>query len=234
MVVYVFNFQIFTSLALFNILISPLNAFPWVINGLVEAWVSTKRVNAFLQLEELSLTEYYCQGIESSGSGDRLCSGGAVNVSELSYRYCSPTALVSGPATSCAVSIHRGSFTWTREEDKSSPDTGFLHPASTTSAGGDEDVRPHIASAVGEDSGHPHSKNMASARVGEDSGHPRSKNMASAGGIEHGQDTIEHGQDTIKHDQDTIEHQDTKIPWGLTDINITIKPVSSTLAVDLF
>ena len=55
------NSQVFTSLALFNMLISPLNAFPWVINGLVEAWVSTKRVNAFLQLRELDLNEYYSQ-----------------------------------------------------------------------------------------------------------------------------------------------------------------------------
>ena len=49
----------FTSVALFNMLISPLNAFPWVLNGLVEAWVSIKRVQAFLSLEELDLTHYY-------------------------------------------------------------------------------------------------------------------------------------------------------------------------------
>lgn len=35
---------LFTSLALFNMLIGPLNAFPWVVNGLVEAWVSHKRI----------------------------------------------------------------------------------------------------------------------------------------------------------------------------------------------
>ena len=46
-------------MALFNILISPLNAFPWVINGLMEAWVSTKRVRRFLQLEELDWSKYY-------------------------------------------------------------------------------------------------------------------------------------------------------------------------------
>eukprot|EP00051_Salpingoeca_urceolata_P023211 m.390480 g.390480 ORF g.390480 m.390480 type:complete len:821 (+) comp20078_c0_seq3:722-3184(+) len=39
---------VFTSLALFNILIGPLNAFPWVLNGLVEAWVSIRRVEGFL------------------------------------------------------------------------------------------------------------------------------------------------------------------------------------------
>ena len=54
-----FFFQVFTSLALFNMLISPLNAFPWVINGLMEAWVSVKRVETFLQLNNLYLTKYY-------------------------------------------------------------------------------------------------------------------------------------------------------------------------------
>jgi ABC-type multidrug transport system fused ATPase/permease subunit len=40
---------VFTSLALFNVLIAPLNAFPWVINGVVEAFVSINRLEAFLQ-----------------------------------------------------------------------------------------------------------------------------------------------------------------------------------------
>ena len=54
-----YNLQVFTSVALFSILISPLNAFPWVLNGLVEAWVSIKRVQQFLKLTELNLGEYY-------------------------------------------------------------------------------------------------------------------------------------------------------------------------------
>ena len=54
-----FSFQVFTSIALFNILISPLNAFPWVINGLMEAWVSLKRIESFLTLHELSAEDYY-------------------------------------------------------------------------------------------------------------------------------------------------------------------------------
>ena len=51
----------FTSLALFNILISPLNAFPWVINGLMEAWVSLKRLQAFANLREQDWSKYYAQ-----------------------------------------------------------------------------------------------------------------------------------------------------------------------------
>jgi ABC-type multidrug transport system fused ATPase/permease subunit len=44
--------RVFSSLSLFNILIRPLNAFPWVINGLVEGRVSVRRVYAFLVSEE--------------------------------------------------------------------------------------------------------------------------------------------------------------------------------------
>jgi ATP-binding cassette subfamily C (CFTR/MRP) protein 10 len=40
-------------------LISPLNAFPWVINGLVEAHVSLKRVQRFINIQPTYLDEYY-------------------------------------------------------------------------------------------------------------------------------------------------------------------------------
>ncbi|XP_067031621.1 ATP-binding cassette sub-family C member 10-like isoform X2 [Acropora muricata] len=53
--------KVFTSVALFNMLISPLNAFPWVLNGLMEAWVSLNRIQAFLSLENLDLKGYYQQ-----------------------------------------------------------------------------------------------------------------------------------------------------------------------------
>ena len=35
---------VFTSLSLFNVLIAPLNSFPWVVNGIVEAIVSVRRL----------------------------------------------------------------------------------------------------------------------------------------------------------------------------------------------
>ena len=66
--------QVFTSMALFNILISPLNAFPWVINGLMEAWVSTKRIQAFLKLGELDWDKYYSDMYDvtaTNGDDDR-------------------------------------------------------------------------------------------------------------------------------------------------------------------
>lgn len=63
------SLQVFTSVALFNMLISPLNAFPWVLNGLMEAWVSVKRIQAFLSLENLDLTGYY-QQLDYSDKGE--------------------------------------------------------------------------------------------------------------------------------------------------------------------
>lgn len=60
-VIHYLPLQVFTSVALFNMLISPLNAFPWVLNGLMEAWVSVKRIQAFLSLNNQDLTGYYGQ-----------------------------------------------------------------------------------------------------------------------------------------------------------------------------
>ncbi|XP_031482452.1 ABC transporter C family member 13 isoform X2 [Nymphaea colorata] len=39
---------VFTCVALFNILISPLNSFPWVINGIIDAVISTRRLTRLL------------------------------------------------------------------------------------------------------------------------------------------------------------------------------------------
>ena len=63
--------QVFTSIAVFNILITPLNAFPWVLNGLMEAWVSLRRVQRFLDLPELRWADYY--RTPSSSSAPLLC-----------------------------------------------------------------------------------------------------------------------------------------------------------------
>ncbi|CAL4131882.1 unnamed protein product, partial [Meganyctiphanes norvegica] len=51
--------RVFTAIALFNMLIMPLNAFPWVINGLVEAFVSLRRIQRLMELPEQELNSYY-------------------------------------------------------------------------------------------------------------------------------------------------------------------------------
>ncbi|KAL0903582.1 hypothetical protein M5K25_027971 [Dendrobium thyrsiflorum] len=45
---------VFTCVALFNTLISPLNSFPWVINGLIDAVISSRRLSKFLSCPEHS------------------------------------------------------------------------------------------------------------------------------------------------------------------------------------
>ncbi|KAI4498656.1 hypothetical protein M0802_006362 [Mischocyttarus mexicanus] len=52
---------VFTSMALLNMLIGPLNAFPWVLNGLTEAWVSVKRVQRMLNLPDMDISSYYME-----------------------------------------------------------------------------------------------------------------------------------------------------------------------------
>lgn len=54
----------FASVALLNMLIGPLNAFPWVLNGLVEAYVSLKRVQSYLDVGAFSLQTHFVLHIE--------------------------------------------------------------------------------------------------------------------------------------------------------------------------
>ncbi|XP_033736231.1 multidrug resistance-associated protein 7-like isoform X2 [Pecten maximus] len=65
--------KVFTSLSLFMMLISPLNAFPWVINGLMEAWVSLKRVQEYVALTDLDMRSYY-KTSEDLYSAERIIS----------------------------------------------------------------------------------------------------------------------------------------------------------------
>ncbi|KAK7127960.1 hypothetical protein R3I93_020518 [Phoxinus phoxinus] len=53
--------KVFSTLALVGMLILPLNAFPWVLNGTLEAKVSLDRIQRFLTLQDQDLTVYYTQ-----------------------------------------------------------------------------------------------------------------------------------------------------------------------------
>lgn len=57
-------------------LISPLNAFPWVLNGLMEAWVSLKRVQKFLSIEEFDSDKYYTTTTEDTEQHDIMINSG--------------------------------------------------------------------------------------------------------------------------------------------------------------
>ncbi|XP_068177281.1 ATP-binding cassette sub-family C member 10 isoform X2 [Antennarius striatus] len=51
----------FTTLALVGMLIVPLNSFPWVLNGILEAKVSLERIQCFFKLTDQDLQAYYTQ-----------------------------------------------------------------------------------------------------------------------------------------------------------------------------
>ncbi|NXI95943.1 MRP7 protein, partial [Psophia crepitans] len=51
--------KVFTALALVGMLILPLNSFPWVLNGTLEAKVSLDRIQCFLELVDQDLAAYY-------------------------------------------------------------------------------------------------------------------------------------------------------------------------------
>uniref|UniRef100_A0A674F774 ATP-binding cassette sub-family C member 10 n=1 Tax=Salmo trutta TaxID=8032 RepID=A0A674F774_SALTR len=51
--------KVFTALALVGMLIVPLNSFPWVVNGTLEAKVSLDRIQLFLKLPNQDLDAYF-------------------------------------------------------------------------------------------------------------------------------------------------------------------------------
>uniref|UniRef100_A0A7N9AP32 ATP-binding cassette, sub-family C (CFTR/MRP), member 10 n=1 Tax=Mastacembelus armatus TaxID=205130 RepID=A0A7N9AP32_9TELE len=51
--------KVFTTLALVGMLIFPLNCFPWVLNGILEAKVSLERIQRFFRLTNQDLQAYY-------------------------------------------------------------------------------------------------------------------------------------------------------------------------------
>ncbi|XP_061771734.1 ATP-binding cassette sub-family C member 10 [Nerophis ophidion] len=51
--------KVFTTLALVGMLIVPLNAFPWVLNAILEAKVSLERIQRFFKLTNQDLQAYY-------------------------------------------------------------------------------------------------------------------------------------------------------------------------------
>ncbi len=130
-------------MALFSILISPLNAFPWVLNGLVEAWVSAKRVQEFLRLEELDLDRYYlfvAQDRDDRKRRDSPTFGGSVQrklaaMDAKESDQSVPSVGGNGDLSirgAVHVSIANGCFTWRRrEEEEQGSNTQTGHTSQT-------------------------------------------------------------------------------------------------------
>jgi hypothetical protein len=56
--------KVFTAVALFTMLTSPLNSFPWVILGVIDASVSIKRVSKYLSLPSFDRGAYFISSEE--------------------------------------------------------------------------------------------------------------------------------------------------------------------------
>ncbi|XP_039119671.1 LOW QUALITY PROTEIN: ABC transporter C family member 13 [Dioscorea cayenensis subsp. rotundata] len=70
---------VFTCVALFNTLISPLNSFPWVINGLIDAIISAGRLSKFLTCPEIDSDSGHIfeTNLQTSGSLQPPCEDNA-------------------------------------------------------------------------------------------------------------------------------------------------------------
>ncbi|XP_051957113.1 ATP-binding cassette sub-family C member 10-like isoform X3 [Xyrauchen texanus] len=100
--------KVFSTLALVGMLILPLNAFPWVLNGTLEAKVSLDRIQRFLKLQDQDLTVYYSQ----VSPEDPLC---AVQMDQASFSW-------KQSEEPDSVSVYDG-----KAEDRSSPGSFYLH-----------------------------------------------------------------------------------------------------------
>lgn len=82
--------RVYTSIALFNMLISPLNAFPWVVNGVIDGIVSTRRLEKLFRLDQFKFcslfrrdvipvprSKYFCEEIHSPDATDSIFISGS-------------------------------------------------------------------------------------------------------------------------------------------------------------
>jgi len=94
--------KVFTSLSLINMLIFPLNAYPWVINGTMEGWVSLGRLQNLINLRVIDYQSVY-QSFETDDSPDI---GGASS---------SMYGLVNHSHVPSLIKVENASFTWTAD-----------------------------------------------------------------------------------------------------------------------
>ncbi|KAM5164109.1 ATP-binding cassette sub-family C member 10 isoform 2-T2 [Mantella aurantiaca] len=64
--------KVFTALALVGMLILPLNIFPWVLNGILEAKVSLDRIQSFLDLPDQNMLSYYNREAPPTGGSSAV------------------------------------------------------------------------------------------------------------------------------------------------------------------
>lgn len=74
----------------------PLNSFPWVLNGLMESWVSIKRLQKFFDLHPLDLKNHYnCEISQSNHKVEAI--GACFNQSNSSQTNTETCRFILGP-----------------------------------------------------------------------------------------------------------------------------------------
>jgi ATP-binding cassette, subfamily C (CFTR/MRP), member 10 len=84
--------QLFSAITLLNMLVYPFNAFPWVINGIMEARVSATRLQKFIANTPISTTRKDDFGLKN-GAGD--CTQGLSSPQSESSKCNSPSSCIS-------------------------------------------------------------------------------------------------------------------------------------------
>ena len=99
-----FILQVFTSVALFAILIGPLNGFPLVVQWLTEAWVSLERLNTFLSTKECYQEDYYTNQTRKDTKSIWV------------YQLCCFTILAEDP--NVMICVQGGRFSWDHKKQE--------------------------------------------------------------------------------------------------------------------
>ncbi|XP_060871850.1 LOW QUALITY PROTEIN: ATP-binding cassette sub-family C member 10-like [Metopolophium dirhodum] len=94
--------KVFTSMALLHMLITPLNTFPSILNGVTKACVSVKRIQRLIEVNDLQTQSYYSlMPVQNGKTFDN-----AVSLTKCSFNW----GLRSFQLTNINFSVTRGSF----------------------------------------------------------------------------------------------------------------------------
>ncbi|KAF5400099.1 Multidrug resistance protein 7 [Paragonimus heterotremus] len=103
---------VFTSLALFGMLIGPMNALPWVINGVIEATVSVRRMSRLLSIlpgpfpSHVTTDKLDGLPLRPNLNSYQILNSTPVNLRDASFYWSSPERLVLSNVTLCVQRGH--------------------------------------------------------------------------------------------------------------------------------
>ncbi|KAJ4815042.1 Multidrug Resistance associated Protein 1 [Rhynchospora pubera] len=105
---------VFTCVALFNTLIAPLNSFPWVINGMIDAVISSRRLSKYLACPENN-GDHHSKAPKSVFIGRESCDNNEkpldIGIYDASCTWCSNSASKQNIILNCiSLQFEKGIF----------------------------------------------------------------------------------------------------------------------------